>query len=104
MDVDSDQSVTDGIARINKDHGPVDVLVNNAGVERGGVRGRTAAVGFSGQSWKPTTSERSAAFRPRRPPCGNGERVHYQCDIGCGRISSAPYGAQHVLKVGAGSL
>ena len=36
MDVDSDQSVTDGIARINKDHGPVDVLVNNAGVEKVG--------------------------------------------------------------------
>ena len=36
MDVDSDHSVTDGIARINKDHGPVDVLVNNAGVEKAG--------------------------------------------------------------------
>ncbi len=36
MDVDSDQSVTDGIARILKDHAPIDVLVNNAGVERAG--------------------------------------------------------------------
>jgi NAD(P)-dependent dehydrogenase (short-subunit alcohol dehydrogenase family) len=36
MDVDSDQSVSNGIARIMKDHGPVDVLVNNAGVERAG--------------------------------------------------------------------
>ena len=36
MDVDSDHSVTDGIARIMKDHGPIDVLVNNAGVERAG--------------------------------------------------------------------
>jgi NAD(P)-dependent dehydrogenase (short-subunit alcohol dehydrogenase family) len=36
MDVDSDQSVGDGIARIMKDHGPIDVLVNNAGVERAG--------------------------------------------------------------------
>jgi NAD(P)-dependent dehydrogenase (short-subunit alcohol dehydrogenase family) len=36
MDVDSDQSVIDGIARINRDHGPVDVLVNNAGVEKAG--------------------------------------------------------------------
>lgn len=34
LDVDSDQSVRDGIARIQKDHGPIDVLVNNAGVER----------------------------------------------------------------------
>ena len=72
MDVDSDQSVTDGIARINKDHGPVDVLVNNAGVEKVGSVGRTARCRISGQSWKPTTSERSAAFRPCCPPCGNG--------------------------------
>ncbi len=35
MDVDSDQSVSDGIAAILK-LGPVDVLVNNAGVERAG--------------------------------------------------------------------
>jgi len=36
MDVDSDQSVTRAIAAIHKDHGPVEVLVNNAGVERAG--------------------------------------------------------------------
>ncbi|MGA9566116.1 MAG: SDR family oxidoreductase [Candidatus Korobacteraceae bacterium] len=36
MDVDSDQSVSDGIAAILKDHGPIDVLVNNAGVEGAG--------------------------------------------------------------------
>jgi NAD(P)-dependent dehydrogenase (short-subunit alcohol dehydrogenase family) len=36
MDVDSDQSVSDGIAAILKNHGPIDVLVNNAGVERAG--------------------------------------------------------------------
>jgi NAD(P)-dependent dehydrogenase (short-subunit alcohol dehydrogenase family) len=36
MDVDSDQSVSQGIAAIHKDHGPIDVLVNNAGVERAG--------------------------------------------------------------------
>jgi NAD(P)-dependent dehydrogenase (short-subunit alcohol dehydrogenase family) len=34
MDVDSDQSVRDGIDKIQEDHGPIDVLVNNAGVER----------------------------------------------------------------------
>jgi NAD(P)-dependent dehydrogenase (short-subunit alcohol dehydrogenase family) len=33
MDVDSDQSVSDAIAAILKNHGPIDVLVNNAGVE-----------------------------------------------------------------------
>jgi NAD(P)-dependent dehydrogenase (short-subunit alcohol dehydrogenase family) len=36
MDVDSDQSVSGAIAKINKDHGPIDVLINNAGVERAG--------------------------------------------------------------------
>lgn len=33
MDVDSDESVSTGIAAIQKEHGPIDVLVNNAGVE-----------------------------------------------------------------------
>jgi len=32
MDVDSDQSVVRSIAAILKDHGPIDVLVNNAGI------------------------------------------------------------------------
>src|SRR3989449_1363477 len=36
MDVDSDASVKEGIGRIVKEGGPVDVLVNNAGVERSG--------------------------------------------------------------------
>jgi NAD(P)-dependent dehydrogenase (short-subunit alcohol dehydrogenase family) len=36
MDVDSDQSVSRGIAQIQREHGPIDVLVNNAGVERVG--------------------------------------------------------------------
>lgn len=33
MDVDSDASVSDAISTILKDNGPIDVLVNNAGVE-----------------------------------------------------------------------
>jgi NAD(P)-dependent dehydrogenase (short-subunit alcohol dehydrogenase family) len=37
MDVDSDQSVTDAIEEIHKFHGPIDVLVNNAGIERSGA-------------------------------------------------------------------
>ena len=36
MDVDSDQSVSHAIAAIQKDHGPIDVLVNNAGIKRSG--------------------------------------------------------------------
>lgn len=36
MDVDSDASVREGMARIGRDLGPIDVLVNNAGIERMG--------------------------------------------------------------------
>ena len=36
MDVDSDRSVRDAITGIHDEHGPIDVLVNNAGVERDG--------------------------------------------------------------------
>lgn len=36
MDVDRDESVRNGIAAIEKEHGPIDVLVNNAGVEKAG--------------------------------------------------------------------
>jgi len=36
MDVDSDASVASGIDRVVKEAGPIDVLVNNAGIERTG--------------------------------------------------------------------
>ena len=36
MDVNSDESVQKAMASIQKENGPVDVLVNNAGVERHG--------------------------------------------------------------------
>ena len=37
MDVDSDASVADGIKAITDAHGPIDVLVNNAGIEGRGA-------------------------------------------------------------------
>jgi NAD(P)-dependent dehydrogenase (short-subunit alcohol dehydrogenase family) len=36
LDVDSDASVRDAFGAIHKKHGPIDVLVNNAGIERVG--------------------------------------------------------------------
>jgi NAD(P)-dependent dehydrogenase (short-subunit alcohol dehydrogenase family) len=36
LDVDSDHSVSEGIAQIQREHGPIDVLVNNAGIEKAG--------------------------------------------------------------------
>jgi NAD(P)-dependent dehydrogenase (short-subunit alcohol dehydrogenase family) len=36
MDVDSDESVRHAMMAIQREHGPIDVLVNNAGVERAG--------------------------------------------------------------------
>jgi len=36
MDVDSDDSVVAAVAAIQRDHGPIDVLVNNAGIESAG--------------------------------------------------------------------
>jgi NAD(P)-dependent dehydrogenase (short-subunit alcohol dehydrogenase family) len=46
MDVDSDSSVKTAIANIQKDTGHIDVLVNNAGVERNGSVEETALSEF----------------------------------------------------------
>ncbi len=46
MNVDSDQSVSEAIAAIVKSHGPIDVLVNNAGVEGRGSVEELALVEF----------------------------------------------------------
>src|SRR3989442_7011438 len=44
MDVDSDPSVAEGIGRLLRDGAPLDVLVNNAGIERvGSVEGLALA-------------------------------------------------------------
>ena len=46
MDVDSDKSVKEGVDQIIKELGPIDVLVNNAGIERMGNIGELPLSGF----------------------------------------------------------
>lgn len=46
MDVDSDESVTYCIKTIIKEHGKIDVLINNAGIERHGSVEETALADF----------------------------------------------------------
>jgi NAD(P)-dependent dehydrogenase (short-subunit alcohol dehydrogenase family) len=46
MDVDSDQSLRDTVTRIQEQHGPIDVLVNNAGVAQSGAVEELPLAGF----------------------------------------------------------
>ena len=46
MDVDSDESVKTTMASIQKENGPLDVLVNNAGIERNGSIEETPVADF----------------------------------------------------------
>lgn len=62
MDVDSDDSVRPGIEAISKAAGAIDVLVNNAGVERNGSIEELPCPN-SAPSWKPTTSAHCVASK-----------------------------------------
>jgi NAD(P)-dependent dehydrogenase (short-subunit alcohol dehydrogenase family) len=46
MDVDNDDSVRETMARIQSQHGPIDVLINNAGVEHAGSIEEQSMDGF----------------------------------------------------------
>jgi NAD(P)-dependent dehydrogenase (short-subunit alcohol dehydrogenase family) len=46
IDVDDDDSVREGFAKIVTEHGPIDVLVNNAGIPGGGVVEETTIDAF----------------------------------------------------------
>ena len=71
MDVVDDASVQHAVRRVEAELGPVEVLVNNAGIERTGsveeMPSRTSAT-----LWKPTASAPSAAFRPCCRACARG--------------------------------
>src|ERR1700733_854396 len=48
MDVDDDESVTSGIGAIIRENGPVEVLVNNAGIEYNGSIEEVPMADFKG--------------------------------------------------------
>ena len=66
---------------IGREHGPIDVLVNNAGIERMG-RLKSSRSLTSAPSWRPTTLEPFAAFRQFCQQCGNGAAAASSvCDL-----------------------
>src|SRR5205809_7171974 len=68
IDVDSDASVKEGIGRIVKAGGPVDVLVNHAGIERtGSVEERRSRVGPG-----PRTTQKGGPHRLNHHQSGAG--------------------------------
>ena len=71
MDVDSDQSVNAATATIRAQTGSIDVVVNNAGIERtGSIEG--LALGDLKRRWKRITLARSARFEPGSRTCARG--------------------------------
>ena len=70
MDVDSDESVKQAFGRILA-QGPVDVLVNNAGIERTGAIEETPLVDFRTCKRRRTISGPFGASRPWCGRCGS---------------------------------
>ena len=71
MDVDSDESVEAATSSIRAQAGSIDVLVNNAGIERNGsIEG--LALTISKPRWRRITSAQSARFEPGCQICDNG--------------------------------
>ena len=104
LDVDSDESVSRAIAAIHKDHGPIDVLVNNAGIERVGLGGRAPPGGFPG-------GHGDQLFRGAPLHSGSGaahaatpQRMHHQREFGGGANFQCAPDVLHGFEVGAGSV
>ena len=103
MDVDSDESVRDNIAAIQKEHGSIDVLVNNAGVERAGSVEELALGEFSRGDgdklfWRAALhSGRGATYAQ------TAKRMHHQCELGGWAHYESAVGCLCRVEVGAGS-
>ena len=72
MDVDSDRSVSDAMAAIFRDYGSIDVLVNNAGVEKEGSVEELPLADFRAVM-ETNYLGRSVAFRHCYRKCDNAE-------------------------------
>jgi len=80
MDVDLDASVSEAIGRIGRELGPIDVLVNNAGIERMGSVEELPLADFRRHGdqllWNhPLRSGRSARNAT------TAQRLHHQCGL-----------------------
>ena len=98
MDVDSDRSVTAAIGAIIKKKGPLDVLVNNAGIER---RGSTEELGLAEVRAVMETNFFGALRCIRAVmPSMRTRKSGYIINVTSvsGRISSAPLGAYAASK------
>jgi len=98
MDVDSDQSVSHAIAQIHKGHGPIDVLVNNAGVERVGSVEELPLADFRAVM----ETNYFGALRCIQALAPHMRKRHSGCIINVtsigGRITSAPLTAYNASK------
>jgi NAD(P)-dependent dehydrogenase (short-subunit alcohol dehydrogenase family) len=98
MDVDSDESVSRGFAAIGKEHGPIDMLVNNAGVERGGAIEELPLAEFrvAMETNYFGTIRCVQAVIPQMRQRRSGTIINVSSVAG--RISSAPLTAYHASK------
>jgi NAD(P)-dependent dehydrogenase (short-subunit alcohol dehydrogenase family) len=101
MDVDSDQSVPHAIATIPKKHGPIDVLVNNAGIERAGaIEAATGRIscGYGDQLYGRAALHSGGGAADAR----TAEWMHYQCYLGRGTHRGSAVSSIQRLQMGPG--
>ncbi len=104
IDVDSDESVSEGIAQIHKDHGPIDVLVNNAGVERVGSVEELSLGDFRAIMETNYFGAIRCIQAVGGADAGTTERLHYQRDVDRRAHRKSAADAVHRFQMGAGGV